>query len=138
MNQLIKTACISTLFLGLSVFANAKTAQDSHANHNNDGDVVDVSSDIGSLKEDLAYAQVFSEICPKLIGNNKNFDQAYKRYIDVKLKDVSNPQLAVQYLNEEDGEYKSLLQQFRQNVSTASSEENRAVCLDMIEWGKKK
>ncbi|MCH4248373.1 MAG: hypothetical protein LKF82_11175 [Acinetobacter populi] len=135
MNQLIKTACISTVLLGLSIFANA--ARDAHSNHNND-DVVDVSSDIGSLKEDLAYAQVFSEICPKLIGNNKNFDQAYKRYIDVKLKDVSNPQLAVQFLNEEDTDYKNLLQQFRQNVSTASSEENRAVCLDMIEWGKKK
>ncbi|GAA5010625.1 hypothetical protein GCM10023206_18450 [Acinetobacter puyangensis] len=135
MNQLIKTACISTLCLGLSVFANA--AQDKHANHNN-GDVVDVSSDIGSLKEDLAYAQVFSEICPKLIGNNKNFDQAYKRYVDVKLKDVSNPQLALQFLNEEDEDYKNLLQQFRQNVSSASSESNRAVCLDMIEWGKKK
>ena len=51
---------------------------------------------------------------------------------------MPNPDVAVKYLNEEDAEFKELLKLFRTDIAKASREDNRTVCLDMIEWDKKK
>lgn len=116
----------------------ALTAQAKDTAQENSKDVIDISSEAKSIKEDIAYTQVFSEICPQLIGQNKNFDRAYQNVLKAKLVGVPNPDVAVKYLNEEDAEFKELLKLFRTDIAKASREDNRTVCLDMIEWDKKK
>ena len=136
MKSLLKTLLSVALFTSIALVTHANTAEHQPAEHPKD--VVEVSSEAQSLKEDLAYTQVFSEICPQLIGQNKNFEQAYKNVIQAKLTGVPNPDVAMKFLNQDDEEYQALLQHFRKDIASASSEDNRTVCLDMIDWDKKK
>lgn len=136
MNVLLKTLLSTTLLTSLSLMTYANPLEHQHPVSNEAS--IDISSETPSLKEDLAYLQVFSEICPQLIGQNRNFDQAYRHAIAEKLVDSPNSELAMQFLNQDDETYQALLQHFRQDIATASSEDNRVVCLDMIDWDKKK
>lgn len=135
MQNLMKTALKSTvialMFSGLSATAMAQSTAPAQ-----DKDNIEITPAIQTTKEEIAVVQVLSEICPDIIGKNDNFDQGYKRVLTDLLPGISDPVLAVQALSEE-SDYQPVLKQARQDAAKASREENRAVCLDVINWGKK-
>jgi hypothetical protein len=89
----------------------------------------------GSLVE-IANIQVFKEICPELVGANKNLSHGLSQILSSYLPGFDDPQLALDALNQEDY-YQPILKQARQEVAQASQEDNRQVCLSIINWDKK-
>lgn len=102
-----------------------------------DTEAIEISPQLQTSKEEIAAIQVLSEICPQIIGQNKNFDAGYDRLLADYLKGISNPKLALQALSQEP-DYQVILKQARDDAAKASREDNREVCRGVIDWGKKK
>ncbi len=127
-----KTLLMTILLTSISITGFAKTvAQDNVI----DDEGIEVSSSMQSTREEIAAIQVLSEICPKIIGKNKNFDSGYQRLLKDFMPGFENPSLAVRALNEED-DYQTILKQAREDAAKASQEDNREICLGVIDWGK--
>ncbi len=131
MHHLLKSLAIASILTAFTVSAFAQNEKSSTDEN------VEISSQLQTTKEEIAAIQVLSEICPDIIGKNKNFDSGYQRILTDFLPGISNPVLAVQALSEEE-DYQVILKQARQDAANASREENREVCLGVIEWNKKK
>ena len=94
---------------------------------------VEVSPDSGTTREEIAAIHVLSEICPQIIGKNKNFDAGYNRVLKDLLPGISDPVAAVKAYSQE-SDFQPLIKQAREEAARASSEDNRQVCLDVIDW----
>lgn len=98
-------------------------------------DGIEVSPTQQSSMQEVAAIQVLSEICPQIIGKNKNFDTGYHLLLSDFLPGFKDPELALQALNEND-DYQTVLKQARDDAAHATRENNREVCLGVIEWNK--
>lgn len=128
MSKLSRCLISALLFTSFSSLTLAKTA--------NKADKTNLEeSSQGSLVE-IANVQVFQEICPQLVGKNKNLDHGLNLILASYLPGFDDPQLALKALNQEDY-YQPLLKQAHQEVAKASQEDNRQVCLSIINWDKK-
>ncbi|MCJ8146783.1 hypothetical protein MKI79_07700 [Acinetobacter sp. A3.8] len=132
-NVLAVTLSATLLTLSsFSVFAEADKSKSAEKAENN----IEITPAIQTTKEEVAVVHVLSEICPDIIGKNQNFNKGYERMLTEMLPGISDPVLAVEALSEE-GDYQEVLSQARQNASKYSREDNREVCLEMVQWGKK-
>lgn len=115
--------------VSLSLLAALTSANLAYAQDEN----VEVSSDIGTTREEIAAIQVLSEICPQIIGKNKNFDDGYQRILKDLLPGISDPVAAVKAYSQET-DFQAMIKQAREDAAKASAEDNRQVCLDVIDW----
>lgn len=140
MQQLMKNVLKATLSVTLLTTISLSTYADDSAtktpaqakSENN----IEITPAIQTTKEEVAVVHVLSEICPEIIGKNQNFDKGYERMLTELLPGISDPVLAVEALSEE-GDYQEVLAEARQNASKHSREDNREVCLEMVQWGQK-
>ena len=89
-------------------------------------DGIEVSPTQQSSMQEVAAIQVLSEICPQIIGKNKNFDTGYHLLLSDFLPGFKDPELALQALNEND-DYQTALKQARDDAAHATRENNREV-----------
>lgn len=120
---------LKSTFLTLSLAALVSTQLFANTENEN----VDLTSDTATTLEEIAAIQVLAEICPKIIGDNKNFDAGYQRILTDLLPGVSDPVNAVKAYASEP-EFQTLMQQAREDAGRATAENNREVCLDVIDW----
>lgn len=135
MKNVLKATLCATLLttISLSTYADdsaTKTPAQAKSENN-----IEITPAIQTTKEEVAVVHVLSEICPKIIGKNQNFDKGYERMLTELLPGISDPVLAVEALSEE-GDYQEVLAEARQNASKHSREDNREVCLEMVQWGQ--
>lgn len=131
-NVLMVTLSTTLLtFSSFSAFAESDKKSADKAENN-----IEITPAIQTTKEEVAVVHVLSEICPDIIGKNENFNKGYERMLTDLLPGISDPVLAVEALSEE-GDYQEVLAEARQNASKHSREDNREVCLEMVQWGKK-
>lgn len=94
---------------------------------------VELDTDFATTREEIAVIQVLGESCPQIIGKNKNFDAGYQRILEDLLPGVSDPVNALKAYSEE-ADFQELVKQARASFAKESAEDNRAVCLDVIDW----
>lgn len=85
------------------------------------------------VKEDIASAQVMAEVCPAIIGQNLKFNSTVEQLIQSYLADYSDKGMSYQKL-QADSEYKSLLEEARQGAKQTSSDEQKTVCEEMLNY----
>lgn len=85
------------------------------------------------VKEDIASAQVMAEVCPASIGQNPKFNSTVEQLIQSYLADYSDKGMSYQKL-QADSEYKSLLEEARQGAKQTSSDEQKTVCEEMLNY----
>ncbi|MGE8538913.1 MAG: MCR_0457 family protein [Acinetobacter sp.] len=85
------------------------------------------------VKEDIASAQVMAEVCPVVIGKNAKFDSTIQTLIQSYLADYSDKGMSYQKL-QADSEYKSLLEEARQSAKQTSSDEQKTVCEEVLDY----
>lgn len=85
------------------------------------------------VKEDIASAQVMAEVCPAIIGQNPKFNSSVEQLIQSYLADYSDKGMSYQKL-QADSEYKSLLEEARQGAKQTSSDEQKTVCEEMLNY----
>lgn len=85
------------------------------------------------VKEDIASAQVMAEVCPAVIGKNAKFDSTIQTLIQSYLADYSDKGMSYQKL-QADSEYKSLLEEARQSAKQTSSDEQKTVCEEVLDY----
>lgn len=85
------------------------------------------------VKEDIASAQVMAEVCPAIIGRNPKFNSTVEQLIQSYLADYSDKGMSYQKL-QADSEYKSLLEEARQGAKQTSSDEQKTVCEEMLNY----
>jgi hypothetical protein len=83
------------------------------------------------VKEDIASAQVMTEVCPGVIGQNAKFDGNIKVLIQSYLADFSDKSMTYEKL-QSDSEYKSVLNEARQTAKETSADEQKSVCGDVL------
>ncbi|UIP24335.1 MCR_0457 family protein [Acinetobacter towneri] len=84
------------------------------------------------IKEDVAAAQVMTEMCPALIGKNAKLDSNIQALIQTYLQDYSESNMTLAKL-QADTEYQSVLTEARQAATDTSADEQKAVCLEALE-----
>ena len=84
------------------------------------------------IKEDVAAAQVMTEMCPALIGKNAKLDSNIQALIQTYLQDYSDSSMTLAKL-QADTEYQSVLTEARQAAKDTSADEQKAVCLEALE-----
>lgn len=85
------------------------------------------------VKEDIASAQVMAEVCPAIIAQNPKFNSTVEQLIQSYLADYSDKGMSYQKL-QADSEYKSLLEEARQGAKQTSSDEQKTVCEEMLNY----
>ena len=85
------------------------------------------------VKEDIASAQVMAEVCPAIICQNPKFNSTFEQLIQSYLADYSDKGMSYQKL-QADSEYKSLLEEARQGAKQTSSDEQKTVCEEMLNY----
>lgn len=85
------------------------------------------------VKEDIASAQVMAEVCPAMIGQNAKLDSIIQTLIQSYLADYSDKGMSYQKL-QADNEYKSLLEEARQGAKQTSTDEQKTVCEEILDY----
>ena len=85
------------------------------------------------VKEDIASAQVMAEVCPAMIGQNAKLDSIIQTLIQSYLADYSDKGMSYQKL-QADSEYKSLLEEARQGAKQTSTDEQKTVCAEILDY----
>ena len=85
------------------------------------------------VKEDIASAQVMAEVCPAMIGQNAKLDSIIQTLIQSYLADYSDKGMSYQKL-QADSEYKSLLEEARQGAKQTSTDEQKTVCEEILDY----
>ena len=120
-----------------SFAANTDTAspnQTSDQSSANSAANIEVSPDSAkTTQEELATIYVLSEICPKLIGSSKAFNQGYARLVKDYWQQKGNPVQALA-LHAQTDQFKKYLVEAQQNAQSVSAENNRDVCNDVIAY----
>ena len=76
------------------------------------------------IKEDVAAAQVMTEMCPALIGKNAKLDSNIQALIQTYLQDYSDSSMTLAKL-QADTEYQSVLTEARQAAKDTSADEQK-------------
>ncbi|OTG83335.1 hypothetical protein B9T33_02705 [Acinetobacter sp. ANC 5054] len=85
------------------------------------------------VKEDIASAQVMSEVCPAIIGKNAKFDSNISSLTKSYLADYSDKSMTLEKL-QSDSEYKSVLEEARQAAKDTDKAEQKSVCEDVLNY----
>ena len=85
------------------------------------------------VKEDIASAQVMAEVCPAVIGQSAKLNSTIQELIQSYLAEYSDKGMSYQKL-QADSEYKSLLEEARQGAKQTSSDEQKTVCEEMLNY----
>jgi hypothetical protein len=85
------------------------------------------------VKEDLASAQVMTEVCPAVIGQNAKFDSNIKVLIQSYLADYSDKSISFEKM-QSDSEYKSVLDEARKAAKETTADEQKSVCNDVLDY----
>lgn len=125
---LLNPRIISTILLSavcsIGVAQAAKNSADSK---------VEFKNNLPVTQEEIAAVNVLSEICPKILGKNPNFDAGYRRLLADLLPDFQDPVTALKAL-QDDQEYQQKLVDARNDAKKASVEDNREICLDVVQY----
>ena len=85
------------------------------------------------VKEDIASAQVMTEVCPAIIGKNAKFDHNTHQLIQSYLQNYSDKSMSFDKI-QSDTEYKSILNEARQAAKETSKDEQKSVCDDVVNY----
>ena len=85
------------------------------------------------VKEDIASAQVMTEVCPAIIGKNAKFDHNTHQLIQSYLQDYSDKAMSFDKI-QSDTEYKSILNEAREAAKETSKDEQKSVCDDVVNY----
>lgn len=85
------------------------------------------------VKEDIASAQVMTEVCPAIIGKNAKFDHNTHQLIQSYLQDYSDKSMNFDKI-QSDTEYKSILNEAREAAKETSKDEQKSVCDDVVNY----
>ena len=84
-------------------------------------------------KEDIASAQVMTEVCPAIIGKNAKFDHNTHQLIQSYLQNYSDKAMSFDKI-QSDTEYKSILNEAREAAKETSKDEQKSVCDDVVNY----
>lgn len=100
---------------------------------------VELKQSLPTTMEEVATVDILTEICPKLLDGAQvgAFNSGYQRLITELLPNIPTPATSIKVLHD-DAEYKELLQTAREDAASVSVEENRQVCLDVVNYPSKK
>ncbi|MBD8008248.1 MULTISPECIES: MCR_0457 family protein [Acinetobacter] len=85
------------------------------------------------VKEDIAAAQVMTEVCPAVIGQNAKLDSTIQQLIQSYLAEYSDKGMSYTKL-QADSEYKSLLEEARQGAKQTAKDEQKTVCEEVLDY----
>ena len=85
------------------------------------------------VKEDIASAQVMTEVCPAIIGKNAKFDHNTHQLIQSYLQNYSDKAMSFDKI-QSDTEYKSILNEAREAAKETSKDEQKSVCDDVVNY----
>ena len=91
----------------------------------------DVNEENTLIKDDIASAQVLTEMCPSLIGKNAKFDQNIKKMVSSSLSGYSDKSATFERL-QKDAEYQSLLKDARTAAKEVDHAEQKTACEDIL------
>lgn len=128
----VKTLALLTL-CAASASSYAAPASSAASRTASKDDKVEFKSSLPVTQEEIAAVNVLGEICPKLIGNNKNFDAGYERLLQDLMPNIAQPALALKALAD-DTEYQGKLKEARADANRATVQENRQVCQDIVNY----
>lgn len=127
----MKKNVFKTLSLSLLIASSAFASTTFAANAKQESENIDVTSTVQSTtQEELAAIYVLSEICPKLIDEDKKFSQGYERLVKEYLPKESK---AVDLLNTraKAKDFQKFLVEARKDASAATQAQNRQICEDV-------
>lgn len=130
--KLYHVAIMGMLVVGSGSMAQA--ASQSEATPNTDKTIA-VTQPLQTTKEEIAVIQVLSEVCPPLLTQQQNqkFRFGYNAYLASMLPDFDQPAVVLQYLADQT-DYRKILAETRQQTALFSSEDNRAVCIELANY----
>lgn len=85
------------------------------------------------VKEDIAAAQVMTELCPALVGQNAKIDSNIQSLIQTYLQDYSDQSMTYAKL-QSDSEYISILKEARTDANQTDKAEQKSVCDDVVNF----
>ena len=91
----------------------------------------DINEENTLIKDDIASAQVLTEMCPSLIGKNAKFDQNIKKMVSSSLSGYSDKSATFESL-QKDAEYQSLLKDARTAAKEVDNAEQKTACEDIL------
>lgn len=83
------------------------------------------------VKEDIATAQVLTEVCPTLIGENQKVIQHVNHFTQSNLKRLSNPATTLAQLKD-DAEYQMAYEEAKKDSLSADQAEQKQGCEDIL------
>ena len=83
------------------------------------------------VKEDIAAAQVLTEICPALIGNDAKFTANVAEFTQINLKRLIQSSTTLEQL-QQDPEYKSAYAEAKQSSTEIDRAEQKVSCEDVL------
>jgi hypothetical protein len=100
---------------------------------------VELKQALPTTMEEVATVDILTEICPKLLDSSQvsAFNAGYERLITELLPNIPTPVVGIKTLHD-DAEYKAQLETAREDAASVSVEENRQVCLDVLNYTGKK
>lgn len=132
-NTLLNRRAVSVLLLSFSCSLGLAHAAKNTADKSNADSKVEFKNNLPVTQEEIAAVNVLNEICPKILGKNQNFDAGYRRLLGDLLPDFQDPVTALKAL-QDDQDYQQKLAEARQDAKKASVEDNREVCLDVVQY----
>jgi hypothetical protein len=129
----VKTIVIAAICASGVAIVNAAPGTTAASQTANKGDKVEFKSSLPVTQEEIAAVDILGEICPKLIGNSKKFDEGYRHLLRDLMPNIDQPHLALKALAE-DAEYQTKLKEARADANRATVKDNRAVCQDILTY----
>ncbi len=83
------------------------------------------------VKEDIATAQVLTEICPALIGENSKINLHVDQFTQTSLKSLSNPTTTLAQLKA-DAEYQAAYAEAKQATSEYDTADQKQGCEEIL------
>ena len=86
--------------------------------------------------QEIATIDVLNDICPAFLNRNQlaGFRNGQHTLLSEMMPGISSPEQAVQLLRRTDSEYKRVLAEARTLASQARSQENREICLEVVNY----
>lgn len=84
------------------------------------------------VKEDIAAAQVLTEICPAFIGNTAKFNANISAFTQSNLKRLSQPISTLEQIKQ-DPVYKEAYAEAKQSLNETDREEQKSSCEEVLD-----
>ena len=83
--------------------------------------------------EELAVIYSMTEICPKLVKDQKNFERGYAQVVKEFLPNSRNPVAELQQLSQS-SQFQSLLKEAIAEAQKAGNAQNKAICEEIVSY----